>query len=125
MKNRKKFIIGGAIVVIAVAALVYAIFMGSVTYYYEVGEFLDQGTLVTDRVTSVNGEIGIDLTMDDYVYSFTLLDATGRLVGIPVVYRGQVPNAFESGRLAVVKGKLGSDGVFHATSIITKCTSKD
>ncbi len=125
MKNRKKLIIGGAIILIAVAVLGYAVFMGSGTYYYEVGELLDQGTLMIDKVTSVNGEVGADLTMGDFVFSFTLLDTTGRSVGLPVIYRGQVPNTFEAGRIAVVQGKLDAAGVFQATRIITKCSSKN
>ncbi|MCL2149580.1 MAG: cytochrome c maturation protein CcmE [Dehalococcoidia bacterium] len=125
MKNHKKLIIGGAIIIVAVAVLGYIGVMGSGTYYYEVSEFLGQSTLMTDKITSINGEISTDLTMDDFVFQFTLLDATGLPVGLPVVYQGQVPNAFEPGRLAVVKGKLDATGVFQATSIITKCTSKD
>jgi cytochrome c-type biogenesis protein CcmE len=125
MKSRKKLIIGGAIILIAVVVLVYATAMGNGAYYYEVGEFLDQGALVADKITSVNGEIGADLTVDNFVFSFTLLDATGRSASMPVVYKGQVPSSFEVGRLAVVQGKLNPEGVFQATKIITKCSSKD
>lgn len=125
MKKHKKLIIGGAVILASVTVLVYAVFMGGGTYYYEVGELLDKRELMTDRVTSVNGEVSTDLTVDDFTFNFTLLDVTGRPVGLPVVYKGQVPNAFEVGRMAVVKGKLDSDGIFRATGIVTKCTSKD
>ena len=124
MKNRKKLFIGGAIILFAVIALVYATAMGSGTYYYEVAEFLDQNTSVTSKVISVNGEVSSDLTVDNFVFSFTLLDATGNPASMPVIYRGQVPNTFEAGRLAVVQGKLDTSGVFQATKIITKCSSK-
>jgi len=125
MKNRKKLIIGGAIILVSITALIYATFMGNSTYYYEVGEFLSQGTTVANKTTSINGEVGADLSIDSFVYSFTLWDATGQSAGIPVTYRGQVPNSFEAGRLVVVQGKLGADGIFQATKIITKCTSKE
>ena len=124
MNNRKKLIIGGVIITIAVAVLGYAVFMGSGTYYYEVGELLDEGPLMIDKVTKVNGEIA-DFTTDDFIFHFTLLDATGRSASLPVVYRGQLPNAFDVGRLAVVEGKLDAAGIFQAINIMTKCTSKD
>ena len=125
MKNRKKLIIGGIIIAIAVVGIGYAVFMGSDNYYYEVGEFLDQSETLTSKTVKVHGEVSADLTIEDFVFNFTLLDATGRQDSLPVVYSGQVPNTFEAGRLAVVEGKLDADGVFQATEIVTKCSSKE
>ena len=125
MKNRKKLIIGGVIIALAVFGLAYAVVMGGSTYYYEVEEFLNQDTSMISKSTKVHGEVGADLIIDDLAFSFSLLDATGSPSSMSVIYRGQVPNAFEIGRLVVVEGKLDSDGVFQATDIITKCTSKD
>ncbi len=124
MKNRKKFIIGGIIILIAVAALGYAGFMGGSTYYYEVGEYLDKGAAVASEVTRVSGEVSSDLATQDFAIHFSLLDMTGRQASLPVLYKGTVPNSFEVGRQAVVEGKLGADGVFQATNIVVKCASK-
>ena len=124
MKKHKKLLIGGLIIGIAVAALGYASFMNAGTYYYEVGEFLDKGQALAGQTTRVRGEVSPDMNREASSVTFTLLDMTGRAASLPVVFRGQVPNAFEIGRQVVVEGKLGADGVFQATNIIAKCSSK-
>ena len=49
----------------------------------------------------------------------------GKTTRVPVVYRGDVPDLFKTGRDIVVAGTL-SNGVFVAkrNSLITKCPSK-
>ncbi len=43
---------------------------------------------------------------------------------LKVVYTGTVPATFGDGVVAIVTGKLGSDGTVAATDMITKCPSK-
>ena len=125
MNKYRKLIIGGVIILIAIAALGYASFMGGSTYYYEVGEFLDKGQAVAGQVTRVGGEVQPGAAEVDFSLHFTIKDMTGRADTLPVVYTGQVPSAFQAGRQAIVEGKLDADGVFQASNIITKCSSKD
>jgi cytochrome c-type biogenesis protein CcmE len=56
---------------------------------------------------------------------FHMRDVSGSGAGIPVVYRGSVPDMFEVGREVRVEGRL-QDGVFVAKkdSLRTKCPSK-
>ena len=44
----------------------------------------------------------------------------------PVTYRGIVPDTFTdaSDIEVVVEGRLGTDGVFHATDVLAKCGSR-
>ena len=55
--------------------------------------------------------------------SFTLAQDKLRM---QVVYNGidPLPDTFRDGAQALADGKLGSDGVFHATKIQAKCASK-
>jgi cytochrome c-type biogenesis protein CcmE len=39
---------------------------------------------------------------------------------IPVTYTGILPDLFKEGAGVVAQGKLGSDGVFHATEVLAK-----
>lgn len=45
---------------------------------------------------------------------------------VPVVYDGMdpLPDTFKDGAQAVAHGKMGRDGVFHATKVDAKCASK-
>jgi cytochrome c-type biogenesis protein CcmE len=40
--------------------------------------------------------------------------------GIPVVYRGALPDLFREGKGVVTQGRLGGDGMFHATQVLAK-----
>jgi cytochrome c-type biogenesis protein CcmE len=55
--------------------------------------------------------------------SFTL---SQEKLQLKVVYSGidPLPDTFRPGAQALADGKLGSDGVFHATKIQAKCASK-
>ena len=39
---------------------------------------------------------------------------------IPVVFRGQLPDLFKEGKGVVAQGKLGPDGLFHASEVLAK-----
>lgn len=54
-------------------------------------------------------------------FSFSLRDQQGRIV--PVVLSGAKPNNFEIAVSVVAKGRM-ENGVFQASSVLTKCPSK-
>jgi cytochrome c-type biogenesis protein CcmE len=39
---------------------------------------------------------------------------------IPVVYTGILPDLFREGKGVIAQGRVGADGVFHATEILAK-----
>jgi len=39
---------------------------------------------------------------------------------VPVVYQGILPDLFKEGKGVVAQGKLGPDGVFHASEVLAK-----
>ena len=51
-------------------------------------------------------------------------DAVEAGYSMPVVYHGQVPDIFRGGVQVVVEGAMGSDGAFHASTLLTKCPSR-
>jgi cytochrome c-type biogenesis protein CcmE len=52
---------------------------------------------------------------------FTEKDATAALL---VDYSGTLPDIFRPGITVVADGRLGSDGVFHARTVLAKCPSR-
>ena len=40
--------------------------------------------------------------------------------GLPVVYRGALPDLFREGKMVVAQGQLRDDGVFHAREVLAK-----
>lgn len=126
MFKKKKFVIGGIIIVIALVFLGYMGFMSGASYYYEVSELLDLDNPVYGQALRVNGEVapGIEQEAGGLVLRFTLNDVTGRDVSLPVVYRGAVPDTFKVGNGVIVEGTYTADGIFEATAILARCASK-
>jgi len=124
--KKKKFVIGGIIIGLALAFLGYMGFVSGASYYYEVGELLGLDSPVYDQALRVNGEVapGIEREAGGLVLRFTLNDVTGSDVSLPVVYRGAVSDTFQAGSEVVVEGAYTADGIFEATAILARCASK-
>jgi cytochrome c-type biogenesis protein CcmE len=94
------------------------------TYYKTVAELKQLGDHAQDKRLRVGGDIAAHTnTPNGADVSFTLAQNSLRL---RVVYSGvdPLPDTFRDGAQALADGKLGADGVFHATKIQAKCASK-
>ena len=128
MLKNKKFIIGGIIVLLAAVVLGYVGFMGTGTYYYNIGEFLNKETALAAQTVRVSGIVdsAVPPTKEGLTYHFTLLDVSDQNLKLVVVYNGATPpDTFKVDQQVVVEGKYdAAAGVFKGTSIIVKCASK-
>lgn len=70
---------------------------------FRVGGLVQEGTLKRDQ--------------DGLTVRFTVTDTAA---SIPVVYKGILPDLFKEGRGCVAQGRVGSDGVFYAESVLAK-----
>jgi cytochrome c-type biogenesis protein CcmE len=115
-----KWAIPALLVVGCVGYLIYSATGGSAEYYLTVGELRSHtGTgdvrvagVVQDDVQKSDG--GLHVT-------FTEKDSTA---SVPVDYSGALPDIFKPGITVVAEGRLGSDGVFHASTLLAKCPSR-
>ncbi len=125
MLKKKKFLIGGVLVIGAIAILGYTSFMNSSSYFYTVSEFLEKPS-PSGELVRLNG-IVTDGSLEQQTAQsirFKLADAVDSDRDIPVVYTGVVPDTFKAGGEAVVEGRLNSSGIFEATTLMPKCASK-
>ncbi len=125
--GKKKFIIAGIILFLAIGSLGWVGLTNSATYYYGVNEFLGRvdllngqsvrinGTVIAGSIETVNGGLGI---------RFVIKDTETASVTLPVVYRGAVPDTFKPDNEIVVEGKYSREGIFEASTLLTKCASK-
>jgi cytochrome c-type biogenesis protein CcmE len=104
----------------AVGYLVYSSGSSQAQYYQTVAELKRNPNVGDARVL---GTVQDDVVRSDggLQVQFT---ATQDGASMPVVYRGQVPDIFRPGIQVVVEGRLESDGVFHATTLLAKCPSR-
>ena len=121
---KKRYLIGGGIILIAVAYLLYLSFGSSVSYYLTVSEFYDRSDELIDanvRLAGVVADNSIDWDADNIELMFTLTEG-GK--DMPVIYHGTQPSGFSGGSNILAEGKYGSDGIFRASQLILKCPSK-
>lgn len=129
MKARNKFLLGGVLVLGTASYLMASSINETATYYLTPTElaakiadsprFQKNGVKVGARV--VPGTIkrdpgGRELT-------FVMVDVNGTQQ-YPVHYRGVTPDTFTDGVDIVVEGRLDSNGVFQATTLLAKCASR-
>lgn len=124
MLKKKKFLIGGLVILAAVAYLMYTGFQGSAVYYLTVSEVKEKGLADSNtdlRVTGtvVNGSVARD--PNSLQVRFAIADAGGALA---VNYRGVVPDTFKEGNEVVVEGRWNPEGIFQAKVLLAKCPSR-
>ena len=70
---------------------------------FRIGGLVEAGSVVRDK--------------DALTVRFRVTDTAKT---IPVTYTGILPDLFKEGKGVVAQGKLGSDGVFHASEVLAK-----
>jgi cytochrome c-type biogenesis protein CcmE len=93
------------------------------TYYKSIAELNQMGASGKEHRLRVGGDVADSIHHDGREVRFTLMQDK---LALPVVYSGidPLPDTFKPGAQALADGKLGADGVFHATKIQAKCASK-
>jgi cytochrome c-type biogenesis protein CcmE len=124
MHKYGKFAILMAIIVGSLLWLATAGIQGSQTYYKTITELRQMG----DNAKSRHVRVGGDVQSNSIVHAagqvrFNLVQDKEIL---PVAYEGRdpLPDTFRDGAQALADGRLGPDGVFHASEIQAKCASK-
>jgi cytochrome c-type biogenesis protein CcmE len=112
-------VIGGGVGYFMVQAM-----QSSWAYYYSVDDFSAAGAATQEHSFRLAGRVqpgSVERDLEHVVLRFTLAGAQARL---PVLYRGVTPDNFTEEREVVVEGRLGTDGVFQADTLMTRCESK-
>ncbi len=112
-------VIGGGIGYFMVQAM-----QSSWAYYYSVDDFSATGPATQEHSFRLAGRVqpgSVERDLEHVTLRFTLAGAQARL---PVRYQGVTPDNFVEDREVVVEGRLGTDGVFQADTLMTRCESK-
>lgn len=126
MERNRRFIIGAAIIVAAVAYLVYTGIRETSVYYLTIDEFLTRREAVAGEGLRVAGRVGTK----SIEWNGATLDLKFRLAnfedtdGVEVAYNGVLPDMFAEGRDVIVEGTYAHGGTFHARTLLTACPSK-
>lgn len=144
-----KFVIGGILILGAVVFLIWSSTAATSEYFLTIDELKAKGPEVVDRNLRVSGAvIGDTIKYDAQTLTLTfevahvpgdqamikdeggLAEALHQAVMDPsrsrmkIVYVGPMPDLLRHEAQAIVTGKLGEDGVFHADELLLKCPTK-
>src|SRR5437016_450559 len=112
--------IGAGLAVFAVAAaLVLSAFQSNLVFFFSPSQVVAKEAPI-ERAFRVGGMVesgSLKRQNDGLTVRFNVTDTAKT---IPVVYTGILPDLFKEGKGVVAQGRLGPDGVFHATDVLAK-----
>ena len=121
---RVKFVLGGIIVIGALAWLGFVGFEESKSYYITVEEYSNLHKDLAGKTLKVAGDVvegSIDRTKPQLEF---VIAHQGKSLKVRYVGKDVLPDTFKDGSKAVVEGSVSTDGVFQARHIEAKCASK-
>lgn len=144
-----KFVIGGALIIAAVAYLIASATHANAEFFMTVDEVKEDGAAAVGKSLRVSGAVLGDTIQYDpqtLTLSFEIAHMTGdnkeieaqgglaealyQAVNDPsrqrirVVYIGPKPDLLRNEAQAILTGKLGEDGVFYAEEVLLKCPTR-
>lgn len=130
MKKHGRFMVGLVGVAAVVSYLIWTGVSETMVYYLTPVELMEKveadptfhevgvkvgGQVVPGTYERVEGEL---------LHTFTVRDLADEAVTFPVEYRDALPGTFTDEVEVVLEGRLRADGVFEATTLLTKCGSR-
>lgn len=147
--GRLKFVVGGILIIAAVAYLIISSTQASAEYFLTVDEVAERGDSVMGRDLRISGAVigeTIEYDSQDLKLTFTManipgdnkdIEAQGGLAAVlnkavndpnanrlQVVYIGVKPDLLRHEAQAIMTGELGEDGIFYADELLLKCPTK-
>lgn len=123
-KKNLKFIVGGAVIGLAIAYLIFTVTQSTAAYFLTVEEVYAKGTSIQNRNLRVSGSViedSIDFNSRDLILRFEVSGETGE--ALPVVFHGPMPDQLHADAEAILEGTF--DGKeFTAQTLLLKCPSR-
>ena len=124
MAARSKFIVGGVVIVAALAWLGFVGFQESKAYYITVDELQNMKGSFEGKTLKIAGDVvsgSIDRSKPQMEFVIAGLKNQVR-----IRYTGSdiIPDTFKDGSKALVEGSAAANGDFNASHIEAKCASK-
>lgn len=115
------------------AVITYLVWTGvseTMVYYLTPSELLakvSEDPTFADVGVKVSGKVipgTYERVQGELLHRFRVRDLVDESVTFEVEYRDALPDTFTDEAEVVLEGRLGSDGVFQATTLLTKCGSR-
>jgi len=117
-RNKRFVLIAAGLAVLGVAAaLILSAFQQNLVFFFSPSDIAEHKA-PAERTFRVGGMVESgSVKRDGVLVRFIVTDTANT---VPVVYKGILPDLFREGKGVVAQGKLGTDGVFHASEVLAK-----
>lgn len=147
--GRVKFIIGGILIIAAIAYLIISSTQANAQYFFTLDELKSRGESVLGQNVRISGAVigdSIQYDPQDLSLHFTIanvpadnkeIEAQGGLAAVlhaavtdpsrthlQIVYKGPKPDLLRDEAQAIITGHLGEGNTFYADELLLKCPTK-
>jgi cytochrome c-type biogenesis protein CcmE len=147
--GRTKFIVGGVLIIVAIAYLVISSTKANAQYFFTIDELKTRGQSVVGQNVRISGAVvGDSIQYDPQTLTLSFIianvpadnkqiEAQGGLAAVlhaavtdpartrmQAVYNGPKPDLLRDEAQAIMTGQMGEDGVFYADELLLKCPTK-
>lgn len=130
MKKHGRFMVGLVGVAAVVSYLIWTGVSETMIYYLTPVELMakvEEDPTFHEVGVKVGGQVvpgTYERVEGELLHTFTVRDLADESVTFPVEYRDALPGTFTDEVEVVLEGRLRADGVFEATTLLTKCGSR-
>ena len=120
MTKAQRFLIGGGVILAALAYIIYGGMQQALVYFKMPSELRAEESSMKGKFVRMGGMVvkgSMEKDLQNLTYKFQITDGN---TNFPVYFKGVPPDLFVEGKGAVVEGRVENDGVFHATTIMAK-----
>jgi len=125
-RTKVKFFAGGAIIVLAIIALIVNGIRTAGNYYITLDELAAKGDRAIGQGLRVSAPVdfeSVEYDTQNIVLAFDLVDPVSG-ARQHVVYNDVMPDLFMKSESVIVEGRIDESGTFQASTILVKCPSK-
>jgi len=123
MERKTKNMLGIGIVALLILYLAAQSFSNALSFYYEVGEFVQKADSLNGKIVNVNGTIVRGSTIWEPEKARLTFRLGDKNATITVISNEGMPGNYKEGIPAVVTGYFANN-TFVANQVVTKCPSK-
>lgn len=128
---KPKYLLGGALLLMAVAVVITQGLAGGAQYFLTVSQLRAKAPELVDQNVRISGAvIGDSITFDPQALrlEFDIVDSVEQIGAQPplrIVYEGPRPELLEDHAQGIIEGRLNADGTFTAITTPTfKCPTR-
>jgi len=124
MAARTKFILGGIVIVIALAVLGYIGYRESSAVYLTIDEYSSKKDDLRGKTVKLAGDVvagSLDRSKPQMEF---VIGSSSTKIRVCYIGKEIIPDTFKEGSKALVEGVVAPDGIFQARHIEAGCASK-